>query len=1240
MNRPSRRRALLIGVADYIDGHFGPLPCVHEDLRQLADVLEHRTIGGFEPVQVITDPTADEMRLAIDDFLGSAGPDDLALLYVSGHGVRDVAGTGEFFFITHDSDHANVGAQTTVSATFVNDQLESCRAPQKIAILDCCLSGGFAMGFRTQEAKSGGSASAAPLTSRGVYVLSSSGPGENSYAGPVGAHGQAPSVFTGELVEALRTGAADHDGDGRISVDELFDHVNSRLRLRDGATRQIPVKSAIGVNGRIVVADNPRTSAARSRQPGPATAPTADRAANSGGDPRRQPDGWVRLLDYYRACLRGESAGGIYELRAASPDYVCLRGRERFLSGDADDEGYLPVPPEAAELVARVHAEGGELVAGYPMVVLAPASGARGRRKPQVAPLLTRRVEIVQDGSGWRLKLDSVASPDPTLAREVLGEQEAADLLTTYQATWHAGQPERLAAEARHLLLNDYALAVVQELQPLALEEHIDVRTPVVGARNVAALLRAPQDTATRKLLDDLQYISAHSSQIAETALDALRPDSAPAPPAGSAGAAPAVRLVTPWQSNDAQRSVLHSAMTSRVTVATGPPGTGKSQLVANLVATAVANGQRVLVASTNNRAVDEVWERCENELPGLLVRTGSASGPTNNRQRELQSLKELRNRATPHQTPTTCAIRLDLARSAETTLHDQLAGKARLEQDLLDLTEEQGRVAGQLHVDSAGLAQRLGSEAARWAAQAARTAKAWFFGKPRRSRLLTKLGVDGEPTAERCALVAQFADLESRRAGLLASLEGMPVDSGLLTDLRQREHDVLAASRELVEVDLGHASAAGQRAIDALLQTAPGRPDWSELRAVLPYVRGWAVTALSARRFPTAPGLFDLVIVDEASQCSIPAVLPLLFRAKRALIIGDAMQLPHIATLPPAKEGKIRAEAGLDADWLADRCLSYLRYSSFHAFDRTVEGASLLLDEHYRCHPAIAGLANRLFYADRLTVLTNVRAQRSADMDPLCWVDVAGRAENPADGSWLNRAEIDAVNDQIALLLGKLPPTGTIGVVTPFRAQSAAISTIWAAREPERVKVGTVHTFQGGERDAMVFSLVAADGIRPGTASWLEQQANLWNVAITRARSHLIVVGDSHYWHSRGGLGGSLLAAAQQGPGTTQRDAVADAQYEYRLRLAELLAVTYPQTAAQFGQTVGGYPADAVVTTSTGQTAMLLDRGHGTADPARHLRVQLARTALLSDPNAGRSGLRVAAWQLPINEGRLTGAP
>ncbi|MFJ9020222.1 AAA domain-containing protein [Streptomyces sp. NPDC102259] len=84
------------------------------------------------------------------------------------------------------------------------------------------------------------------------------------------------------------------------------------------------------------------------------------------------------------------------------------------------------------------------------------------------------------------------------------------------------------------------------------------------------------------------------------------------------------MQVVAPLELNEGQEAVIRAVMVRRLTVATGPPGTGKSQLIVNAVATARAAGQTVLVASTNNKAVDEVWERCEDLAPGLLVRTGN----------------------------------------------------------------------------------------------------------------------------------------------------------------------------------------------------------------------------------------------------------------------------------------------------------------------------------------------------------------------------------------------------------------------------------------------------------------------------------------------------------------------------------------------------------------------------------------------------------------------------------------
>src|SRR5699024_3879627 len=88
--------------------------------------------------------------------------------------------------------------------------------------------------------------------------------------------------------------------------------------------------------------------------------------------------------------------------------------------------------------------------------------------------------------------------------------------------------------------------------------------------------------------------------------------------------------------------TVLRAAMSQRLTVATGPPGTGKSQLVANVVATALTDQQSVLVASTNNQAVDEVWQRCGRLLPDSLVRTGSSGGEQDYRQHEADALERL----------------------------------------------------------------------------------------------------------------------------------------------------------------------------------------------------------------------------------------------------------------------------------------------------------------------------------------------------------------------------------------------------------------------------------------------------------------------------------------------------------------------------------------------------------------------------------------------------------------------
>ncbi|WP_042390392.1 caspase, EACC1-associated type [Streptacidiphilus melanogenes] len=1234
MTRLIRRRALLIGNERHDDGRFGPLPSAHADVWGLGQVLRHRNIGNFVSADSMTDLTADEMRDAISEFLEACEPDELALLYISGHGVRRTASGGEFYFVATDTDYDRI-EETGVSAGFVNERLEACWAPQKIVMLDSCRSGGFAVGLRTSNRLAQDAAAKseerAPITSRGVYVLSSSRAGEDSFAGTVSAEAVKPSVFTAEVIEALRTGKVGKDGTGEISVDELFEYVNRRMRRLDNG-RQVPVKSAQGVDDTIILAACPLGSAPiLVPLSGKPTAPSEHPTKSAGPKRVSSQPSWTDIIGYYRECILSDEADApLMPVDEAGTSYVCLSGAERLLSGDVDGDNCISLPDEAVPLLDAAAEQNAELWAGYPAILLHGQRGRRSWRSPKFAPLLIRRVELVQDNGATRLKPYGPVLPHPRLARDWLGEEEAAQLAETYQPTWHRGQHDRMAVDIRNLLAQEFELPCVQELRPDQLAESIDIDTPGQGARNAAVLFLAPSDTkATKKLLDDLGAIESRAAHIKSTALAALSPDPAERTSALALTEAEPQHLVAPLSCNDGQEAVLRSAMTRRLTVATGPPGTGKSQLVANLVATAVANDQSVLVASTNNEAVDEVWRRCERLVPGSVVRTGSAWAKTMDyTEAEGTALQALRAAPAPLSNVPTLKIDAATAGDALTRVGKELSRIAEAERLLLAAGESRETYAAQLHTSVSELLDFLapGQDLEKVRRKTDRLARARVAGEWRRRRYLRRVGVDpGDQSSVACRALAGFVSAHARWLAELAPATRTD-DQTLIAGLHQAEQRTQAASQALLEAVVRTNARNGRQRIAALLTARDsGRSDWAAVRDVLPAVKGWAVTNLSARRFPPDAALFDLVIIDEASQCAIPHVLPLLFRARRALIIGDTMQLAHIAKVGPEREALIRRTAGLRSSWLEKHRLAYRRHSAFHAAERA-SGGSLLLDEHFRCHPRIAAVSNELFYDGGLTVLTDIRNRPCLPRPAIFWAHVPGRATRPRNGgSWVNDDEARQVDRFVASLLAELPPEATVGVVTPFKAQATELERQLAGYGTDRLRVGTVHTFQGGERDVMVFSLVAGTGMSPSAISWVDNQLNLWNVAITRARSHLIVVGDAELWRKRGGVATTLLDAAG-----TEPPATTDTPVELLKRLYQELS-TRPSVNVALAETVNGHIADAVMRHDDGSTtAVLLDPGPQESDNgAHHLRVSLHRLRLLEGGEADARAVRCPAWRL-----------
>ena len=212
---PGGRSALLITTAAYADAQLAWLRPPVSGAHDLAAALADPRAGGFA-VDMLTDGTETEIRLAVARFLSGRSPDDTVLLYLACHSIRDRA---RLYFAATDT-WLRYPQRSALPAAVVLGELDRCAAGNRLLVLDCCFSGGFA-----EEKGELDVAAELALEGRGIAVLSGSRAREYSYEGrPIGP--ELPrSVFTEGLAVGLATGAADADGNGIVTVEIGRAHV-------------------------------------------------------------------------------------------------------------------------------------------------------------------------------------------------------------------------------------------------------------------------------------------------------------------------------------------------------------------------------------------------------------------------------------------------------------------------------------------------------------------------------------------------------------------------------------------------------------------------------------------------------------------------------------------------------------------------------------------------------------------------------------------------------------------------------------------------------------------------------------------------------------------------------------------------------------------------------------------------------------------------------------------------------
>ena len=591
---------------------------------------------------------------------------------------------------------------------------------------------------------------------------------------------------------------------------------------------------------------------------------------------------------------------------------------------------------------------------------------------------------------------------------------------------------------------------------------------------------------------------------------------------------------VTPLSLSDSQADVIKKIEQNTLLAVYGPPGTGKSQTIVNLVAHLVANGKTVLVASRMDKAVDVVAQRL-NELgaPFLALRAGRL-----NYQKQLSfQLQDLIANKIDIDTGYDDAILVDvddmyellgaireLENKCEKILelekewHAIIKKKTSLETDLgekefikhnlkKDEVDEIKKVLSSIekNLEKSGLFTSI-----------ANTMSAMKLKKilgvnslPSDPDSIMRLSLELQISEMECnarmtetrihkignihQLLSQIKDLKKKQRSLAVDiLKNKRRESlkGLLRDQVKRQR-LIIHTKAIVERK--------KNLQNRLLE----EEDFTPLLEAFPC---WCLTTYAVSgSLPMKPGLFDVAIIDEASQCDIASCFPILFRAKKAVIVGDDKQLPHLSFLEKAKEQSFLSQYNIP-----DKYQLMWRFRTNSMFDLANYYSTnpVLLDEHFRSSYPIIQFSNQEFYGNRIRIMT-----KNAGTDDVLELHIVTDGKVDSDAT-RNMPEVEAVLKRVHELIladeGNDEHPVSIGIISPFRGQVDLISK--ALRQvltestirKHQIEVGTAHTFQGDERDVMILSWAVAENSFVQSLTFL-QKPNLFNVAITRARKKLI---------------------------------------------------------------------------------------------------------------------------------------
>lgn len=550
---------------------------------------------------------------------------------------------------------------------------------------------------------------------------------------------------------------------------------------------------------------------------------------------------------------------------------------------------------------------------------------------------------------------------------------------------------------------------------------------------------------------------------------------------------------VFPFGFNLSQKAATEKALTEQISVIEGPPGTGKTQTILNIIANAIINEKTVAVVSNNNSATKNVLEKLQKYDVNFIA---AYLGNRENKEKFFAGQTQAYPDMTVWKMDATgyTALKKTVEESGN-KLKEMLEAKnlsAVLKQELAELSVEKEYFDTYYNETSEKIApyrslfQHSSDTVMKlWLNYQQMTEKSDVIPLRYKLKNLMRHGIFSFPFYKNSSeeIISCFQKLYYERKteeikeqieALIKRLESYQFNCAIR---EYSENSMRLFKAKLAERYSNHKK--------RLLFTKESL--WRDFGS---FIKDYPVilsTTHSLRNCASFNYLFDYVIMDEASQVDIVTGALALSCARNAIIVGDLKQLPNVVPQKTKEETNQifhRFELNIAYHYAGNSILS-----SITKLYRDVP--KTLLKEHYRCHPKIIGFCNKKYYDNELIVLTEENGREK----PMAVYKTA--KGNHARGNY-NQRQIDVILREI--LPGKNINgfAQSVGIISPYRLQKEKLKE---AIGEQKIEVDTVHKYQGRERNVIILTTVVNE------VNEFVDDPNLINVAVSRAVDKLIVI-------------------------------------------------------------------------------------------------------------------------------------